>query len=93
MTEDDDSRGVPCCAAEAARRVTKVRVGQNLVGILEFGRIMDEVQRMGPMGEEETKDQLLRRTKVYNYVPAKAENDYAEAMLREFEQVFDDEED
>ena len=27
MTEGDDSRGVPCCVAEAARRVTKVQVG------------------------------------------------------------------
>lgn len=84
MTDGDDERGVPCCAAEAARRVKKVQVGPYSVGIMEFKRIMDEVRRMGPMDDDETRKALLRSTKVYNYVPPNAEADYAEAMLREF---------
>jgi len=84
MTDGGDERGVPCCAAEAARRVKRVQVGSDFVGIMEFKRIMDEVRRMGPMDDDETRRRLLRLTKVYNYVPPKAEADYAEAMLREF---------
>jgi hypothetical protein len=91
--KDEEDRGVPCCVADAARRVTKVRIGTNLVGIMEFRRIVDEVRAMGPMDEEETRAQLMRRTKIYNYVPPAAEEAYADAMLEEFAKMYGDEED
>lgn len=87
---DDEDRGVPCCVLDTARWVTKVRVGHNLVGITEFGRIMDEVHAMGPMDDEETKDHLLQRTKAYNYVPSQAEDAYAQAMLEEYKRLYGD---
>jgi hypothetical protein len=90
--KDDEERGVPCCVADAARRVTKVRVGGNLVGVVEFRRIVDEVRAMGPMDDGETRAQLIRRTKIYNYVPPAAEEAYADAMLEEFNKMYADEE-
>lgn len=87
--KDDEDRGVPCCVMDAARWVTKIRVGENNVGIMEFQTIMDEVREMGPMGDEEARSQLLRRLKHYNYVPPAAEDDYADAMLREFRNLYE----
>ena len=90
---DDEDRGVPCCVLDAARWVTKVRVGPNLVGIMEFAKIMDEVHAMGPMDDDERRVHLLKRTKTCNYVPSNAEDAYADAMLGEYHKLFDDLED
>jgi len=87
--KDDEERGVPCCTLAAARWITKIKVGNNPVGIIEFQRIIDEVLEMGPMDDEETRAQLLKRLKQYNYVPSEAEDDYADAMLREFRALYE----
>ena len=89
MTEkDDEDRGVPCCAADAARRVTRIHVGPNLIGIVGFDRIMREVRELGPEDEEAARAELLKRVKIYNYVPPKAEEGYADALLREYKNRF-----
>ena len=82
--EDDEERGVPPCMVDTSRRVTKVRVGPNLIGIMEFDQIMNDVLEMGPMDDEVTSLQLLTRVKRCNYVPPHAEEDYADALLAEF---------
>ena len=87
---DDEDRGVPCCVLDSARWVTKVRVGANLVGIVEFARIMDEVHAMGPMDDDERRAHLLKRTLTYNYVPPPAEDAYADAMLEEYRKLYGD---
>jgi hypothetical protein len=87
---DDEDRGVPCCVLAAARWVTKIQVGDNAIGIMEFQTIMEEVHGMGPMDSEETRDQLLRATKRYNYVPPQSEDGYADAMLAEYLKLYGD---
>ncbi|UCC93052.1 MAG: hypothetical protein JSW25_10415 [Thermoplasmata archaeon] len=91
MTEeqDDEDRGVPCCTLAAARWVTKIQVEGNSIGIMEFQTIMDEVVGMGPMDDEETRAQLLRATKRYNYIPPQSEDAYGDAMLREFRNLYE----
>jgi hypothetical protein len=88
--KDDEDRGVPCCVLAAASWVTKVQVGGNAIGIMEFQTIMDEVREMGPMDDDETRAQLLRATKRYNYVPPASEDGYADAMLEEFLKLYGD---
>ena len=87
--DDDEDRGVPCCVLNAARWVTKIKVGSNTIGIMEFQTIIDEVREMGPMSDEETRSQLLKHMKQYNYVPANSEDAYADAMLREFRNLYE----
>jgi hypothetical protein len=83
----DEDRCVAPCVADAARKVTRIGVGPNLIGIMEFRRIMDEVREMGPMDDEQTRWHLLKRTKAFNYVPPNAEDAYADAMLEEFRKI------
>jgi len=82
--KDDENRGVSCCVLKVASSMTKIRVEGNLIGIMEAQRIMDEVRDMGPMDDEETRAHLIKRTKECNYVPPKAEEAYADALLEEF---------
>ncbi|NIP35628.1 MAG: hypothetical protein GWN18_11705 [Thermoplasmata archaeon] len=70
--------------------MTKVRVGDNLVGIMEYAKIMDEVHSMGPMDDEERRVHLLKRTRTYNYLPDQAEDAYADAMLEEYKKLYGD---
>ena len=88
--KDDENRGVSCCVLKAASSMTKIRVEGNLIGIMEAQRIMDEVRDMGPMDDEETRAHLMKRTKQYNYVPPKAEEAYADALLEEFRKTYVD---
>jgi hypothetical protein len=83
MDEDED-RGVPPCVADAARRVTKIRVAGNLIGIMEFDRVLREVEDLGPMEDTEVRKELIERTKKHNYIPPSSEEGYADALLVEF---------
>lgn len=82
--EEDEDRGVPCCVADAARGVTKIRVDGNLIGIMEFESLMWEVRYLGPLDDAHARAELIERAKVYNYIPPTSEDDYANALLIEF---------
>jgi len=74
----------PCCAAEALRRIRRVNVGGITVGLAMLDAIFEEVASLDLPAEEPLKRELLRRAKIYNYIPRQAEDAYAEALLREY---------
>ncbi|OPX74568.1 MAG: hypothetical protein A4E40_00429 [Methanoregulaceae archaeon PtaU1.Bin059] len=75
----------PCCAAEALRRIRKVDVGGIVVGISMLDHILAEVKAMDLSSEREIERELLKRVKIYNYVPASAEEKYRIGLLREYQ--------
>ncbi|MFP4169991.1 MAG: hypothetical protein ACLFUV_03065 [Methanomassiliicoccales archaeon] len=60
----------------------KIRVGGTLVGISGLDEILEEVYSMD-LDEDEAASALLKKVKLYNYVPSKVENEYREALLEE----------
>ena len=74
----------PCCTAEALRRITQVDVGGVVVGIAMLDRILAEVKAMNLTGEREIGDALMKRVKIYNYIPTQAEEQYGTALVREY---------
>ena len=74
----------PCCPSAAERKVKKIVVGETVVGIVRWEEIKDEVRKKGGRNEEEIAEELLRLVKIYNYVPSSAEEEYKEALLREY---------
>ncbi|MDD1705476.1 MAG: hypothetical protein LUQ12_00380 [Methanoregulaceae archaeon] len=74
----------PCCTAEALRRITRVDVGGVVVGIAMLDPILKEVEAMKRSGEREIGDELLKRVKMYNYIPPRAEEEYRTALMREY---------
>ena len=80
-------RGVPCCAADVARRVTRIKVGDHHVAILELERIIEEVHREAPPEDEGLKAALVERASVYNYIPPKAAVNYGDGLLEEYRRV------
>ena len=74
----------PCCEAEALRRIRQVKVGDIVVGISLLDHILAEVREMELPDEKEIGRELLKRVKIYNYIPASAEEKYRIALLEEF---------
>lgn len=74
----------PCCAAEALRRVRQVEVGGVVIGITMLDDVMREIRSMNFPDEKSISDDLLKRVKIYNYVPPRAEEQYRAALLREY---------
>lgn len=79
-----DADQKPCCATEALRRIRRVNVGGITFGLAMLDAISEEVASLGISAEDPLKNELLRRAKIYNYIPRQAEDAYAEALLREY---------
>lgn len=77
----------PCCPAAAARMVKKLALAGGEVGVVNLERIFKEVADLKLVDDETIKTELLKRAKVYNYVAPRAEVEYSEALLREYEKL------
>ncbi len=76
--------GEPCCSAEALRRIRQIDIGGHRIGLAMLDAVFEEVSRLDLPGEGPVMDELLRRVKVYNYVPPGAEETYRKALFAEF---------
>jgi hypothetical protein len=55
------------------------------VGIVNLEDILREVADLKLADDNAIKKELLKRVKIYNYVPPAADNEYSEALLKEYE--------
>ena len=74
----------PCCAADAVAKIRKVKVNGITVGLAMLDAVFEEVGTLGPMTENELKIELLKRVKIYNYIPRSADDAYTDAILKEY---------
>jgi predicted RNA polymerase sigma factor len=78
------NKDIPCCAADAMRRVKAVDVNGATVGLAMLDLVFDEVRAMGRMEETAVRAELLKRVKIYNYIPPPAADAYAAAVFRDY---------
>ena len=76
-----------CCAAAAARMIKKLVLPGGEVGIVNLESILKEVADLKLADNEAIKKELLQRVKIYNYVASSADNEYSEALLREYKKL------
>lgn len=74
----------PCCTAEAMRRIRQIDVGGITVGLAMFDDAITEVAELNLAKDEEIADELMKRIRIYNYIPKSAEQNYRSATLREY---------
>lgn len=72
----------PCCAAEALRRIRQVNVGGIVVGLSMLDTVIADVEALGITTESRLTEELVKQTKIYNYIPKNAEPIYGEALLK-----------
>jgi hypothetical protein len=74
---------IPCCAADALRRIRQIPIIGIPTGICMLDECIAKVKTLGLKSETEIQALLLKRIKVYNYIPPKVEGEYVRALVEE----------
>lgn len=67
------------------RRIRQISVGDSVVGLSMLEQIFEDVAGADITGETDIRRELIRQVKIYNYVPAPAEETYADAVFAEYQ--------
>jgi hypothetical protein len=76
------------CNADKVRKIKRMTVGETSVGIAQLDQIMEEVNSMG-LERNKIGMELLRRVKIFNYVPSSASSEYEKALIEEYERRYE----
>ena len=74
----------PCCAADALRRIRQVKINGIMTGITMLDESIAEVKAQNLGSEPEILAALMKKIKIYNYVPKGVEAEYARALMEEY---------
>ena len=74
----------PCCAADALRRIRQVKINGIMTGITMLDDSITEVKTQNLGGEPEILAALIKKIRVYNYIPRGVEVEYARALMEEY---------
>jgi hypothetical protein len=75
---------VPCCAADALRRIRQVKINGIMTGIAMLDESIATVKAQNLSEGSAIREALMKRVKVYNYIPPAVEEKYAEALMEEY---------
>ncbi|MCX6697804.1 MAG: hypothetical protein NTV84_09695 [Methanoregula sp.] len=78
----DDNK--PCCAADALRRIRQIPINGIPTGITMLDECIAEIKTQDLKSESEIRVALLKRVKVYNYIPRNVKEEYARALFEEY---------
>jgi hypothetical protein len=71
----------PCCPGAAIRKITQLMIDGKLIGVSHVDEAVDEVRAEDLKNNIEIGEALLKKVKIYNYVPASATPCYLKALL------------
>lgn len=71
-----------CCGGDW--RVTKIQIGGVTIGIMGLREVLEQVYRLGRQPGPEAAEELLAMVKAQNWVERNSEQDYKDALLREY---------
>ncbi len=74
----------PCCAEAAARMTKHLTIGGSTVGLAKLDEVMSEVRKMELPGDSEIGEALLKKIKIFNYVPSSAGSEYKRGLLEDY---------
>lgn len=74
----------PCCATAAAREIKQLMVNGTSIGLAHLDEVMDEVKKLDLQSDAEIGEALLKKVKIFNYVPSSAGPDYLRALLEDY---------
>jgi hypothetical protein len=80
------NKDVPCCQADALRQVRMVAVNGIPTGITMLNEIVAEIKEMNLSSDQQVREMLLKKIKVYNYIPKGAEEAYLKAIFSVYQQ-------
>jgi hypothetical protein len=77
----------PCCAADALRRIRQVKINGIMTGITMLDESIADVKAQNPRSEPEILAALMKKIRIYNYVPKGVEQEYEQALIGEYKKA------
>ena len=78
---------IPCCAADALRRIRQIPVNGIMTGITMLDESIAAVREQNPGDDSRISTALMKKIRVYNYIPPGVAEAYARAILEEYKKV------
>jgi hypothetical protein len=78
----------PCCAADTLRRIRQVTINGLPTGITMLDECIADVKAQNLQSDADIQGILLKKVKVYNYIPRNVEDEYARVLLEEYWKSF-----
>ncbi len=78
---------IPCCAADALRRIRQIPVNGIMTGITMLDESIAAVREQNPGDDSRISTALMKKIRVYNYIPPGVAEAYAGAILEEYKKV------
>jgi len=76
---------IPCCAADALRRIRQININGIMTGITMLDESIAAVKEQNPGNDAAIREALLKKIRIYNYVPRGVEEAYAQVMMEEYQ--------
>jgi len=77
----------PCCAADALRRIRQVKINGIMTGITMLDESIADVRTQNLGSEPEIRVALMKKIRIYNYIPKSVEEEYARALMEEYKKA------
>ena len=77
----------PCCAADVLRHIRQVKINGMMTGITMLDESIAEVKAQDLKNEPEILAALMKKLKIYNYVPKGVEAEYSRALMEEYKKT------
>jgi len=77
----------PCCAADALRRIRQIPINGIMTGITMLDESIMDVKAQNLGSEPAISAALMKKIKIYNYVPRGVEDAYAQALMEEYKKT------
>jgi hypothetical protein len=75
---------IPCCAADALRRIRQIPINGIPTGICMLEESIAAVKEKDLTSDSEIREALMKKIRIYNYVPVGVAEEYARAIMEEY---------
>ena len=86
----DEKDGVYCkvCGGIIPQdtKIGSIEVNSKATGINQLDFILDEVISLNLQSDRDIRNEMMKRAKVFNYIPTKMTDKYADALLRVYKE-------
>lgn len=69
-------------------KITIVRIGDTMVGLASVGEVFEKIYQGKKKPEDIERIELVRELSSYNYVPEEEWDEYADALIMEYETFY-----
>jgi hypothetical protein len=77
------SKKSACCGGER-QEIVQIDVFGETIGLIALNQIFEQLRFLGRPPDASVQDELLKMVAAKNYIPARCENEYRIALVREY---------